>query len=71
MNSLRDIVAVLSIVGLGAGYFGSQASFFQGRAAEWARRVDQPTVQWLALGFTVVLVVLALLPDRASPPSES
>lgn len=70
MNSLRYIVAVLSIVGLGAGYFGSQVSFFQGRAADWARRVDQPAVQWLALAFTVVLVVLALWPNRASESSE-
>lgn len=70
MNSLRDIVAVMGIVVLGAGYFGSQASLFQGRAAEWAKRVDQPAIQWVALAFTVILVVLALTPDRTNEPSE-
>lgn len=47
-----------------AGYAGSQWFALTGRASEWARIVDVPSVQGLAAALLLGLLVLGLVPGE-------
>lgn len=64
MKLARLIVGVLLAVLLTAGYAASQWMTLQGRAAEWAAKVDQPPIRLLALVLLLAATALAFVPDR-------
>lgn len=64
MKSARQIVGILLIVLLTLGYAASQWMTLQGRAAEWAAKVDVPPIRMLALVLLVGALALAFVPDR-------
>jgi hypothetical protein len=64
MRTLRTALTAATLCLLCAGYAFSQISYFQGRFAEYAARIDVPPVQHLAGIMLVAAVILALIPDR-------
>lgn len=64
MKTLRVALAVASILLLGLGYAASQWAALSGTAPEYAKRVDQAPIRYLALFMLVAAVALALLKDK-------
>jgi hypothetical protein len=64
MRKLRVLISVAVLVLLPLGYAASQYMALGGSAEEYARRIDCPPVQWLALALLVVCVVLAFIRDE-------
>ena len=54
------ITAALLVI----GYTASQWFYFEGRAAQYAKIVDVPSIQSLALLLLVAFIVLALVPEK-------
>ncbi|HVT13915.1 MAG TPA: hypothetical protein VHE55_16755 [Fimbriimonadaceae bacterium] len=65
MTSLRTILSVVVLALLAAGYIGSQYAYFTGGATQWAQRMDQPPIVWLALLVLVGAVVLSIRKEKA------
>lgn len=65
--AIFGITAVL----LTAGYLASVSFWFQGRFAEYAQRVDQPSVQYLALVLFLAFVGMAFLPNPDAEDAAS
>lgn len=66
MNILRTVVQIAALLLLGGGYFASQWAYWEGDPRAYARAVDVPSIQMLALALLVACIVLALAPH----PSE-
>lgn len=64
--TLRQGLLAIIILVLGMGYAASQWFYFQGRAAEYARVVDVPSIRTLALILLLMFVVFAFIPVRES-----
>lgn len=64
MQTLRRVLAVLTFALLVGGYFLSQAAYRLGKASEYARAIDQPTVKWLALALVAGAVCCAFFPVK-------
>jgi len=64
MKNLRMLLSIVVIAFLCLGYAASQMAAFNGTATEFASKIDQPPVQWLALFLLVVSIVLAFIKDR-------
>ncbi len=64
MSSLRTFLSVVVLVLLAAGYVGSQYAYFTGSATEWAQRMDQPPIVWLALLVLVGAIALSLRKEK-------
>jgi hypothetical protein len=64
MKTVRTALTAAALCLLCAGYAASQIALFQGRAADYAARVDVAPV-WNLSGLLLVLaVILAFIPDR-------
>jgi hypothetical protein len=63
MKALRNLVALAAVALLCGGYIGSQAALLQGRAPEFAYRMDQPSVRIFALVLLVGAIVMSLIPE--------
>jgi succinate dehydrogenase hydrophobic anchor subunit len=63
MKTLRLGLFAVSAILLVGGYLASTAFVLRGQAADWARRIDQPPVKWLALVLCVAAVVFGFLKD--------
>lgn len=68
MTRLRLAVCTVLTLALGAGYFCSQWAFFTGESADYAALVDQPAIRWIAAVLFLVVIVLAMIPDRPEEP---
>ena len=64
MKTLRLGLSALIVVLLGAGYIGSQLAAFDGTAADWAARIDQPPIVMLALVLLGLALLMAIARDR-------
>ena len=66
MKTLRAAVAVTGAILLTLGYIASQIAAIQGQgaAADYAAKVDQPSIRALALVLLVAALILSCLPDR-------
>lgn len=64
MKTVRTALTAAALCLLCAGYAASQIALFQGRAADYASRVDTPPVWALSGLLLVVAIVLAFVPDR-------
>jgi hypothetical protein len=63
MKTLRESYALVMILFLGSGYAASQFAWINGSAAEYALRVDVPTVSRLALLLLAAGAFLAFWPQ--------
>ena len=69
MKTVRTALTVAALFLLGGGYAASQIALFEGRAADYAGRVDVPPI-WNLSGLLLLLaVVLAFIPDRDEEPA--
>lgn len=64
MRRLRLGLAVLLMGLLTLGYFASQQAALGGEAPAYAKRVDTPSVKWLALVAIATVIGLGFVPDR-------
>jgi hypothetical protein len=64
VNLVRVAVFGAAALLMAGGYFASQAAFINGRAAEYAKSIDTPQIQLIALLLFVGCVVLACLPQQ-------
>ena len=69
MKTLRTALLLVGAALLTLGYVMSQVAAFQGWAADYARKVDQPPVQKIALILFVAAITLAFIPDTEENPS--
>lgn len=70
MSTVRNVLAVLSIVLLTAGWLGAALAGIGLRAADWAVKMDGPQagpVRLLALVLLLVAIVLAFVPAKEEP----
>lgn len=67
MRTLRLFLSGTSVVLLVAGYCASQVVALDGTAQEYAQRVDQAPIRYLALVLLIAACVLSLVPDRGEP----
>ncbi len=63
MKNLRFLLSLAVLVLLTVGYGVSQYAALTGWAADYATKVDCPTVAWLALFFLLISIVLSLVRD--------
>lgn len=63
LKTVRMVMAVLCLILLSVGYGASQLAYPH-NAADYADKVDQPVVRWLALALLVISIALALVPDK-------
>jgi hypothetical protein len=71
MKLLRLVLSVVSALILGGGFLLSLSFALDGRASEYAARVDQPAIVQLSLLILVAAIVLAFIPDRDDPGESS
>ncbi len=64
MKELRAVLSVVVTAALCLGYAASQWAVFSGKAPEYARSIDVPTVKWIALCVLVVCIVFAFVRDN-------
>ena len=64
MTLARQGLTILVALLLAAGYALSQQAWFAGTAADYAKAVDRPLVQFSALALLALALLLALVPDR-------
>ncbi|CAN5586664.1 hypothetical protein BH11ARM2_BH11ARM2_03950 [soil metagenome] len=64
MKTVRKAFSWVALALLGGGYLGAMVMALTGRAAEWAEKMDQPPIRFLALFLLVAAVVCAFVPDR-------
>ena len=70
MKTVRTALTAAALCLLCAGYAASQVALFQGRAADYAARVDVPPV-WNLSGLLLLLaVIFAFIPDRDEEGAE-
>ena len=61
MKNLRPILSLVVLVLLVGGYGASQAAVMSGSTEAYAKKVDCPQTQWIALGVLVLSVLCALV----------
>ncbi len=61
MKTLRFALSVVGVLFLTLGYLASQVATFRGEASQFAARMDQPPVRWLATALLVAAIVLAFV----------
>lgn len=64
MTRIRLLLALVSVVLLMLGYFGSQAARFAGSADRYTQALDGSGVPSLALGLVVAAVALGFVPGK-------
>lgn len=64
LRAIRTGLLSFTSVMLALGYSASQWFFFNGRAADYARIVDTPTMHMLSLTLLVSFIGLWFAPDR-------
>jgi uncharacterized membrane protein YdjX (TVP38/TMEM64 family) len=62
--NIRSLISCIVVLLLVLGYGASQFAAFSGSAPEYAAKVDQAPIQWLALLILIVSVVFAFIPDK-------
>lgn len=70
MQLWRITLGLIVTVLLAAGYLASQVAAMNGTAAEYAQKVDQKPIIWLALAALLVLIAAGFLPDKNSHSGE-
>lgn len=63
MKNVRLILSVATLVLLVGGYAASQAAVFNGSTEAYAKKIDSPQIQALALILLVGAVALAFVRD--------
>jgi hypothetical protein len=66
MKILRLVLSVASVSLLAAGFVASTIEALGGQQAEYASKVDQPSVRYAALLVLVLAVGCSLFPDRSN-----
>lgn len=66
MRKLRNGLFLLSAILIVGGYLASTSFALRGQAAEWAQRIDQPSVKWLALAIVLAALGFGFLPNDES-----
>lgn len=64
---MKPLVKALSfciVLLMGAGYLGSLHGALTGTAADYAARIDQPQVSFVALLLLIGCIVIGFLPER-------
>lgn len=69
MKRIRLLVAGLGAILLAVGYLASQFAFFNGQAADYAKKIDGPQIVLLALLLFVVAVGFLFVPDKEETES--
>ena len=64
MSRIRTLISITILTLLVLGYAASQLAALQGTAEQYAQKVDCPQVQYLALAFLLVCIVLAFIGDK-------
>jgi hypothetical protein len=64
MNLARLLVVIGSILLLAGGYLASQLAAINGQAADYAAKIDQPSIRTLAALLLVAAIALSFVPDR-------
>jgi hypothetical protein len=64
MNLARLLVVIGSILLLAGGYLASQLAAMNGQAADYATKIDQPSIRAFAALLLVAAVALSLVRDR-------
>jgi hypothetical protein len=54
----------VTLLVLGGGYAASQYAVFTGTTESYAKKIDSPQTQLIALAILVAAIVLALLPNK-------
>lgn len=70
MKTVRTALTAAALCLLCAGYAASQVALIQGRAAEYAAKVDVPPIWNLSGLFLLLAVVSAFIPDRTEDGVE-
>lgn len=65
MKLLRMALASLCVGLMTVGYYASQVAYFKGTPGEYAAKMDQPGVRYLALAVFVGAVLCALFREDA------
>jgi hypothetical protein len=64
MKLVRDLLGLMAVILLGAGYLGSQVFYYQGEPARWAHSMDASSVRILAAILLLGAVVLSFFPEK-------
>lgn len=67
MSFLRYSLTVVALLALAAGYAASQYAFFNGRASDYARAVENPAIKTLALVLLFAAIAFSFLPVKEEP----
>jgi len=68
MKTARNLLSILSLVLLGAGFLSSAyVSLSGGDVEAYGRVLDQPAVRWLAMFLLLAAIALSLVRERSSP----
>jgi hypothetical protein len=61
MKNLRPILSLVVLVLLVGGYGASQSAVFSGTTEAYAKKVDCPQTQWIALGVLLLSIACAFI----------
>lgn len=61
MKTLRLGLTLAAALLLTGGYLASQYSYFNGRAAEFAAKMDDPPIRWLATLLLMAAIALSFV----------
>jgi hypothetical protein len=64
MKTIRFAFAMLTVLFLGAGYVANQWQVTAGKAAEFTRQIDSPSIRLLATVVLVGSIALAFVPEK-------
>lgn len=62
MKTVRFAFAMLSVLFLGAGYIANQWQVSAGKAADYTRQIDSPSIRLLATVVLLGSIALAFVP---------
>jgi hypothetical protein len=68
MKLARLTVSLAAILLLGGGYVASQVAVLNGQSAEYALKVDQAPIRFLALVILLAAIALAFVKDKGETP---
>jgi len=64
MKLVRDLLGLMAVILLGAGYLGSQLLYYQGDPARWAHSMDAASIRILAAILLLAAIALSFVPER-------
>jgi hypothetical protein len=63
MKTVRFAFSAVALLLLAGGYAASQLAYFRGEWSEYAHKVDQPAVVFVALAVFLIALGLAFVPS--------